>query len=142
MLQIEEHEVLVALYRTVIEGKFADDPEDGLVARSPHAADACVRIRKALEDSERVRIEQLEGPRRQLAERNWEDRRGRFRLDARPRLLAVVRRRLRELEEWSTLEADSRGELITTLAAPFDLSRDLHAELLAYANEHHGVGPV
>ena len=53
MLQIEEHETLVALYRTVIEGKFAEDPDDPLVARSPYAAEACRRVLAALDPPEK-----------------------------------------------------------------------------------------
>ena len=142
MLGIEEHELLLALYRTVIEGKFAEDPEDRLVARSPLVAEACTRIRRALDESERARIRKLDGPRRQLATRNWKEWLRRSNLDARPRLLAVVRRRLRELHEWPALDAQARAELVSTLAAPLGLSPALRTQLVREANAHHGVGPA
>ena len=137
MLRIEEHEVLLALYRTVIEGKFAEEPDDPLVARSPLVAEACTRIRRALDESERARIKQLDGLRGQLAKRNWKSRLRRSSLDARPRLLAVVRRRIAELEDWSTLASREKQELVATLAAPFDLTDELQAQLVAEGDDRH-----
>ncbi len=137
MLQIQEHEVLLALYRTVMEGKFAEDPDDLLVARSPYAAEACRRILAALDEAEHARIAGLDGARRELAERNRQARLERRSLDAHPRLLNIVRRRITELEAWSALGTKEKGDLVGCLAAPLGLSRELQDQLVAEGDTHH-----
>ncbi|MDJ0975022.1 MAG: hypothetical protein QNJ98_11220 [Planctomycetota bacterium] len=131
MLTIDEPELLHALYRVLLEGKFAEDPNDPLVAGSPLVAKVCRRVLAALDQSEQKRIDGLDGLRRELAEKNLANRLSKRALEDHPRLLKVVRRRIADAEAWPTMTTRERAEYVQALAAPFTLSEGLRDELLA-----------
>ncbi len=113
--------LLRALQRTLLEGKFANDPEDLLVSGSPQVAEVCRRVEAARSAYEQQRCQGLTGARRVVAERvlaRYDKTRA---LSDHPHAEAVVKKRIAATEAWAGMSESDRAAFVRALAAPFEV---------------------
>ncbi|MGH0030670.1 MAG: hypothetical protein ACQGVC_12825 [Myxococcota bacterium] len=121
LLIVSDFDTLNALSRALVEAKFHAEPIDPAVPGSALVADLATRVADRVEQETARRYPGIHG----MVD-GWRDPR------EQPEMLAVVRRRLREIGGWQEWSEEEKRAQVRVLLAPLQPVDEVVRELVAW----------